>query len=1074
MTEREPNNSFSNATPFTLGTAVTGNLSSITDIDYYSVNLVPGTISIDFDAPGNFSASVFNLDTRFLQGGSLQTLANFHTGKDNSTTNSARYIPNGDEFPPQGQTISTAGEYYFAVYHFDDGGSQTNYDGRTYSFTINQITTSNTAPVANSDVATTTRGANRTHEPVIINIGSNDNDIDGDELTTSGLTNPSRGFVTYTDNIGAPDTVSYTVVRNGAAGTDSFIYQVTDGNGGVDTATVTVNIVDDNVYENESFSNPFLFGGNENRSGADDIFLDRSAVGFTASTTDIDYYKLNLSAGTLGIQFFPPPNSAPSANSHSISVRDSNDVELNRIETGRDTSFTTNISIRGDYYIRVEDASIHLGSAYTLLPTLTNGTFQNIVPVATNDTATVATGQRTTINIGANDTDGNNDELTTTGVINPLQGSVFYNNNIGTSDTATYTPFSNASGTDSFTYQVSDGKGGTDTATVTVSFQNFAPIANNDTANVIGGGGNVIEIGANDTDRNNDELTTTGLTNPSKGNVVYNNNVGFADTVTYTPFANVTGTDSFTYQVSDGKGGTDTATVTVTLNTPPTAVDDTASATAGQSVTINIGNNDNDADGDRLATSGFTNPTQGRVDYVNNIFSADQVIYTAFGSASGTDSFIYQVDDGRGGTDTARVTVNFTNLDVPGDRTTTETIQVGDFVTSNHTANDFADFYSFEAIAGKTYLASIEGVSTNAGTMTDPLVAIYDTTGQQVLLFDDDSGVGLNGSLISEVYVSGTYYLASISTSDNDFSTGTYKLSLDEINTIPIALDDTAFVDAGDTVRINIGLNDTDGNAEDFLSSSGLTQPSKGTVTYSPDSIAGINTTFYDFVDYTANPGASGTDSFIYQVSDGKGGTDTATVTVNINSSVTTTSSPGAEVYRFFNTDNEKHFYTKDEFEANSILQNLPQYRLDGPAFKVANPENGPVVDVYRLYNTQSGTHLFTIDTNERDTVLATLDNFVYEGIAYQAHNEPLADTLPLYRFFHTETGNHFYTTNEEERLDIELTQSPPYNSEGIKWYVDAPTPIPTLFAPPEDQPVTLLGGMLPDQSLIGGGDGGA
>ena len=39
---------------------------------------------------------------------------------------------------------------------------------------------------------------------------------------------------------------------------------------------------------------------------------------------------------------------------------------------------------------------------------------------------------------------------------------------------------------------------------------------------------------------------------------------------------------------------------------------------------------------------------------------------------------------------------------------------------------------------------------------------------------------------------------------------------------------------------------------------------------------------------------------------------------------------------------------------------------------------------------------------------------------------------------------------------------------------MDAPTPIPTLFAPSEDQPFTLLGGILPDQSLIGGGDGGA
>ena len=701
----------------------------------------------------------------------------------------------------------------------------------------------------------------------------------------------------------------------------------------------------------------------------------------------------------------------------------------------------------------------------------------NINPVAGDDRITVPIGRSTVIAIGANDSDANGDQLTTTGLTSPSKGTVSYTNNTSVPDTVTYTPFFSASGTDNFIYRVSDGQGGTDTATVTITFENDAPVAADDSVTAVAGQRTVIAIGANDSDVNGDELITSGVTSPTKGSVSYTNNTGVADTATYTANTNVSGTDQFTYRVSDGKGGTDTATVTVTLNTPPVAGDDRATATAAQPITINIGINDNDADGDRLTTSGFSNPTQGRVDYINNVFSADQVIYTAFDSASGTDSFTYQVDDGRGGTDTARVTVNLTPRDIPGDRTTTETIQVGGFVTGEHAANDFADFYAFEAIVGKTYIANIEGVSTNAGTMTDPLVAVYDSTGQQALLFDDDSGVGLNGSLISEVYVSGTYYLASISTSNNDFSTGTYKLSLNEINTIPIALDDTAFVDAGDTVRINIGLNDTDGNSEDFLSSSGVTQPSKGTVTYSPDIIAGINTTFYDFVDYTANPGAFGTDSFIYQVSDGKGGTDTATVTVNINSSVTTTSSPGAEVYRFFNTDNEKHFYTQNEFEANSILQNLPHYRLDGPAFKVANPENGPVVDVYRLYNTQSGTHLFTIDTNERDTVLATLDNFVYEGIAYQAHNEPLADTLPLYRFFHTQTGNHFYTTNEAERLDIELNQSPPYNSEGIKWYVDAPTPMPTLFAPPEDQPITNPGGVFTGISgfdSIGGGDGGA
>ena len=48
--------------------------------------------------------------------------------------------------------------------------------------------------------------------------------------------------------------------------------------------------------------------------------------------------------------------------------------------------------------------------------------------------------------------------------------------------------------------------------------------------------------------------------------------------MTYTPNANFNGTDTFTYEVSDGNGGTAQATVTITVNAvndAPVAVDDT-------------------------------------------------------------------------------------------------------------------------------------------------------------------------------------------------------------------------------------------------------------------------------------------------------------------------------------------------------------------------------------------------------------------------------------------------------------------------------------------------------------------
>ena len=147
-------------------------------------------------------------------------------------------------------------------------------------------------------------------------------------------------------------------------------------------------------------------------------------------------------------------------------------------------------------------------------------TLQN-KPVAGNDTASVRLGQSTVIAIGANDTDANGDELTTVGLINPSKGTVSYTNNTGSADTVTYTPFANVTGTDSFVYRVSDGNGGTDTATVSITFQNAAPVAGNDSATAIAGQRTTINIGANDSDANNDELTTTGLTSPSKGTVSY-------------------------------------------------------------------------------------------------------------------------------------------------------------------------------------------------------------------------------------------------------------------------------------------------------------------------------------------------------------------------------------------------------------------------------------------------------------------------------------------------------------------------------------------------------------------------
>jgi len=90
---------------------------------------------------------------------------------------------------------------------------------------------------------------------------------------------------------------------------------------------------------------------------------------------------------------------------------------------------------------------------------------------------------------------------------------------------------------------------------------NTDPIAADDTASVNEGGEVTIDVLLNDTDADIDSLTISGITQAAHGFVTNN-----GTDVTYTPDTDYSGTDSFTYTISDGNGGTDTATVAITVN----------------------------------------------------------------------------------------------------------------------------------------------------------------------------------------------------------------------------------------------------------------------------------------------------------------------------------------------------------------------------------------------------------------------------------------------------------------------------------------------------------------------------
>jgi len=397
------------------------------------------------------------------------------------------------------------------------------------------------------------------------------------------------------------------------------------------------------------------------------------------------------------------------------------------------------------------------GTAQQLTVTI-NGA--NDAPVAMDDSGTTDEDSSfTTVNVLANDTDVDAGDvlsvsnLDTTGTVGLVtdngDGTFSYNPNgqfesLAAGETAT----------DSFSYTVSDGNGGTDTATVSVTINgvNDAPVAMDDsgigfitdedssftTANVL----------ANDTDVDTSDvlsvsnLDTTGtvglVTDNGDGTFSYNPNGQFESLA-----AGETATDSFSYTVDDGNGGTDTATVSVTINgvnDAPIGNDDSGVGFTTDEdssfTTVNVLANDTDVDtSDVLSVSNLD--TTGTVGLVTDNgdgtfnYNPNNAFELLNDGETATDSFSYTVSDGNGGTDTATVTLTITGVtDVPF------TISAESLFPENVTGYQLE---SSNAAEGGSML-SLRNSNSTVGTATftfDGASGIYDLI---IGVFDENDG----------------------------------------------------------------------------------------------------------------------------------------------------------------------------------------------------------------------------------------------------------------------------------------------------------------------------------------------
>jgi|GEM_PF-2907988 len=390
-------------------------------------------------------------------------------------------------------------------------------------------------------------------------------------------------------------------------------------------------------------------------------------------------------------------------------------------------------------------------------------------------------------------------------------------------------------------YTVTDNNGGFDDAVVTIQVegQNAAPTADpneftgdEDTA-ILG------QVVASDPDIN-DVLSYVLEVQASFGTVTFDASGDGSFSYSAT-LPNFNGVDVFQYRVMDPHGGEDVGTVTINVtpvNDDPEAVDQSLSTEVDTPL---LGDLDaTDVDGDDLTFSLLGAASNG----VATVDGDGGFEYAPDAGFFGEDSFTYLVDDGNGGTDEATVTISIAEPNLPPDaidiaiETDENTAFSGSLSATDPNLGDTLTF----SLATGSLQANITVLSD--GSFTYSPFSFRDFNGPDSFKFTVSDGNG------------GT-------------DTGTVSVLVNPVNDDPEA-NPLSISGPEDTVLSGqVTASDVDGDVPTYSVDAG---PSFGGLVFNLDGS----------FDYTPNLDFNGVDSFTYIADDGNGGTDTATVTLNV------------------------------------------------------------------------------------------------------------------------------------------------------------------------------------------------
>jgi gliding motility-associated-like protein len=369
----------------------------------------------------------------------------------------------------------------------------------------------------------------------------------------------------------------------------------------------------------------------------------------------------------------------------------------------------------------------------------------------------------------------------------------------------------------------------TSSTSVTVVEPNDRPVANDQVVDVFEDTPKLITLTGSDPD--GDPITYSIVSNPTKGTLS-----GTPPNITYTPNLNYNGSDSFTFQVSDGiYNATVAGIVTINVlpvNDPPVA--NNQSVTVVEDVPKSITLTGSDIDGDALTYSIVTPPSNGTLSG-----TAPNLTYTPNLNFNGSDSFTFRVNDGTVNSNTATVSITVTPVnDAP--------------VANNQSVTVTEDVAKAIVLTG----SDVDG---------NPLTYILVSSPSNGTL----TGSGANRTYTPNLNYNGAdSFTFKVSDGALESSIATVSITVTPVNDAPTASNQSVTVVEDTPKSITLTGNDVDGDVLTFIVQN---PPTRGTLSGTAPNLT-----------YTPNLNYNGSDSFTFIVNDGTVNSATATVFITV------------------------------------------------------------------------------------------------------------------------------------------------------------------------------------------------